>query len=43
MATAELVGCAGGGNRAPKAQVPPAAFVGRREGGRALGGAWSMG
>lgn len=43
MATAELVGCAGGGNRSPKARVPPAACVGRREGSRALGGGWSMG
>lgn len=40
-ATAELLGCAGDGQRAPKAQVPPAAFLGRREGGRwEVAGAW---
>lgn len=36
-ATAELLGCAGDGQRAPKAQVPPAAFLGRRREG---GGRW---
>jgi len=41
-ATAELPGCAGGGKPTPKAWVPPAAGVGRREGGGALGGGWSM-